>query len=95
MCCKNSYVVQKNEFNIEQYQKEVEARKLNAKESNKDNIPQKSKWNKDFLDKHFKESTNKVSTFNNESEYNFKQKLEEYAKTARSLTLKIKSNIFR
>ena len=66
MCCKNSYVVKKNEFNIEQYQKEIEDQKLKGKTNNTENLPQKSKRNKDFLDKHIKESTNKTFTINNE-----------------------------
>ena len=95
MCCKNSYVVKKNEFNIEQYQKEIEDQKLKGKTNNTENLPQKSKRNKDFLDKHIKESTNKTFTINNESDSQYKLKLDEYIKTARKLTLKVKNNLLR
>lgn len=86
MCCKNSYVVKKNEFDIGQYQKEIEEQKLNGKSKD---LPQKAKRNKEFLDKHIKESNSKIIT--NEPAQHIRQKLEEYVKTAKKLILKVQN----
>jgi len=85
MCCKNSYVLKKNEFDIGQYQKEIEEQKLSGKPKE---VPQKSKRNKDFLDKHIKESNSKIVL--NEPAQHIRQKLEESVKTAKRLSLKVK-----
>jgi hypothetical protein len=87
MCCKNSYVVKKNEFDIGQYQKEIEEQKLNGKTKD---LPQKAKRNKEFLDKHIKESNSRVVS--NEPGQHMRQKLEEYVNTAKKLYLKVIEN---
>lgn len=84
MCCKNSYVVQKNEFDIGQYQKEYEEQKVNGKGKE---ISQKTKRNKELLDKHLKESSNKV--VQNEPSSVIRQKLEECVNSVSKLTLKV------
>lgn len=88
MCCKNSYVVKKNEFDIGQYQKEIEEQKLNGKSKD---LPQKAKRNKEFLDKHIKESNSKIVS--NEPAQHLRQKLEEFVKTAKKLSLKVYTNL--